>query len=1287
MAENNSFLVSYKIQVDATQGVDQVNKFAESIKQLNSARTSFDPAVTNINNMMQRIDKLFRDDKNRKKNFQYKFQIDTGKTEEKLTKVINLLGSVRNQAESLRNLKLNIDPGKIASQSRIKKQLTNTSNKQSTSNALANSQSIADKQHAITKSIGKINAALISLEKGRRLNIDTGIAKQRLTEINSLLAQIKSKTNMSMSMGMGMPGGFGANVGTMLHPSKSGSLFPVSNATQRKLYEKMYVQQQLHQQRLANRAQTAREEANRKTAAENARAIARNDERRVRQQEADNKRMIANEERRRRDEEKRNRKREQDEEKRQRRDASQVVRQIRNQTRTTDNGNFARQRGAINRLQYAKTPSLRNLPMAYMFNAYMGYSLLKSNLNEAVEYSNIMETAHSILRIADSDLSTFENRFDAMAKYVRQIGVETKFTAIEVAGAVKYLSMAGMGIGTITNSIRPITDLALIGDNDISTIADLTTNIMAGYNIKSESMSNVSDIIASTVSRSNVNILEMAESFKMAAGYMKIAGVDFTESSAAIGLLGNMGVKGTMAGTTLRAMATRFAKPPKEARKVMDRLGVSFTYMEDVYGEKVEKLKSLADIFEELNMKGASLEDMIAIFGKIGGTGAMMFLNNYEKLRTLTSQNTASQGIASELAKIKQETTKGLWYQMTSMFSEGFMKGYEILEPQIKSHLLDFISKFNTAEFSKGLVTIGNVLLDILTTLGGIATWFVRNFNWIEPLLFTGLVATRLFKLAGALTNVGVALGFIGKQSVSSSVLQLVGGLSGFRGIGGVRGLGKLTVTDKRSLVTALRGAGITGKGTMVSALAGASPLLSRSGMLASQVTTGNGLVGAGASIAAISTKAAFATAGVSLLLGAIGYAIYKSHQLAKAKEAVMDDVNSNTKYRYKSISDLYDQLHETYKMAKSTKQAKDELTSDKTIEETSGVSSGAFTGRWWQVVSNSLGAVNSFNTRTTTPISGHISFKAAAQDDVDEALGVIAHKDSQQRMNAAIAELSKLKDVWEIDAYFNTLSQKYGADSRTLHDFGKDEKGNEKVFHKIWPSGKITYDSKILKEKAGVASRTKVYHDYMNNDLIGDIKVIANTYKASMKDNVGAKDILEKTGLDFKFLRDNGFYQNGEGMWMQKELSKGSSVEEKKKQKEGFELAREEIKYILIALREKLGNSSELAENILKKAGIPKQLYTSEPDFADASPWDANRITTDEDDDGGKGGNYSGTGKLSSAAPKQVIVNISNLMSVATIDLMKSKEGQTEEIQNLKEQLAQALIDVVHDFDVSWNT
>ena len=77
-----------------------------------------------------------------------------------------------------------------------------------------------------------------------------------------------------------------------------------------------------------------------------------------------------------------------------------------------------------------------------------------------------------------------------------------------------------------------------------------------------------------------------------------------------------------------------------------------------------------------------------------------------------------------------------------------------------------------------------------------------RNYGWIEPLLFTGFVATRIFKLAGAVTNLGIAIGFIGKQSVASSTLQLIASLAGGGG-----GFKALSFANKRSIVTALRGA------------------------------------------------------------------------------------------------------------------------------------------------------------------------------------------------------------------------------------------------------------------------------------------------------------------------------------------------------------------------------------------------------------------------------------------------------------------------------------------------
>jgi hypothetical protein len=41
-----------------------------------------------------------------------------------------------------------------------------------------------------------------------------------------------------------------------------------------------------------------------------------------------------------------------------------------------------------------------------MFNAYMMYGMIRKQVTEAVEYSNIMETAHSILKVADSDMTS-----------------------------------------------------------------------------------------------------------------------------------------------------------------------------------------------------------------------------------------------------------------------------------------------------------------------------------------------------------------------------------------------------------------------------------------------------------------------------------------------------------------------------------------------------------------------------------------------------------------------------------------------------------------------------------------------------------------------------------------------------------------------------------------------------------------------------------------------------------------------------------------------------------------
>lgn len=1310
MGQVQDYQVNYDISVKA-EGVEKVSKLAEAVDKLKLSKTTAESSIANLQAMMDKMNAIFRP-KGKKRDFSYKIDVNTKNTEEKLSRISSLLDDIKAKSEGIKlviNAGEKIDSKSVKAQAQavINNQIVSKqkeAEKQNKKSAADTAKALSAPLNEINKVVGKVNAALISLQTGREINIKTDVAKERLLEILSLMRQIKGASKMTLGMGMGSPGTNNTTHG-IIYPPLLAAATPVVNNRQRNkiittlnkqkreedrdlsrrkkeqdkiwdhyekeqereyrknikdkinrfnkqskeeqaradLYEEMKVRNELAKEKKASSSQKARKKEQDKIwnhyEKEQEREYRKNIRDKInrfnRQSKEEQARADLYEEMKVRSELAKDKARERENR------ASQKA--IQKESRLAEKAYGNKRRAAINRLQYSKAPSFRSLPFAGMISSYMAYGLIKSELSDAVDYANTMESARSILKVADSDLGTFEYRFDKMAKNVRQIGVETKFTAQEIAGATKFLAMAGMDINTINSAMRPITNLALIGDNDVGQIADLTTNIMSGYDIKSTSMNSVADIISSTISRSNVNVLELAESYKMAAGYLKMSGIDFSESTAAVGVLGNAGIKGTMAGTALRAMSTRFAKPTKEAQKTLDRLGIKFTEYYDSYGKQIERLRSLSDIFEELHDKGATVGDMQAIFGKIGGNAAMMFVDNYKELRTLSNQNRASNGISSELAEVKQNTTKGLWAQMTSTFSESFMQAYELLEPVIRSTLNDLLASFKPREFAQGIATIGRVLLDVFSTLGKIGSWITRNFNWIEPLLFSGFVATKVFKLAGAITNLGIAFGFLGKQAIATKAIGSA--------------------------------AGIVGAGTNVASLTAKQ---AAGGLFASQVSTGSGVIGAGSSIAAIGTGAVVATAAISTLVGALGFLAYKTWKVKEAKDAVQEDLDSNRRYYYPSIDALRESLSLTYKQALATKDALDDVTNGKTLSESSGQAMGNFslTGNWWRGYLNMFGAAFGGYTPTYTTTDAY-------QDDVKNGILVEAQRDAQLRRESFWAKLGTLKKPLEINAFIRSIKDLYGQTDETLDP-------------SLWTTGKNgerKYVDKFGDKPVGVAAKTFTYQDYMNNTVVEEFTRNAEAFRDAISSQKAALHFLSdktasgETILDLEYIKKNGYFQNKNGQWVQQTLSSKATDKEREVALSNFQNVHARISSLYSSLRNRLG-SADAAETLLKKAGFDRSLYSNEPDKNDPD-WNRNNISYgggNGNDDGGAGGNYSGTGKLSSAAPKQVIVNITNLLSIQTIELMKTPDGKSPEIQDMKEMMAQALIDVVHDFDASWN-
>lgn len=523
--------------------------------------------------------------------------------------------------------------------------------------------------------------------------------------------------------------------------------------------------------------------------------------------------------------------------------------------------------------------------------------------------------------------------------------------------------------------------------------------------------------------------------------------------------------------------------------------------------------------------------------------------------------------------------------------------------------------------------------------------------------------------MAGAVTNLGVAVGFLGKQSAASSTLQLIAGLTGNN-----LSTQMLTFANKRAIVASLQAAGITGKGGMTKALlatgmGGARGIVAKSAfasLFSSQVATGSGITGAAASISAIGTGAVAATAGIAALVGALGWVAYKTWQIKKAKDAVLEELDTNEKYRYPSIEALKKSLRETYIQALQTKDAVDNVTAEKTLEEESGQKIGMFTGNWWAGYFNMISSAFAKQAPTYTTADAY-------QDDVRAAILAVARRSGQQQINAAYAKLGQYSTAIEINAFLDNMEENYKYDNKNL----------DKTLWSV-SNGKIFYNKGMGEITAQQATKTIDFANYQNTEVFNKIKVAAEAYRDAISTQENAIKWMKDSGFDFEYLQEKGFSLKN-GIWQQKTLDKNATDEERKSLLSGKMSVHTRLIKMVTELRRAFGDSSEIAENIIKKAGFTSELYSNDPNYADAEPYNANNITSGADD-GGAGGNYSGTGKLSSVAPRQVIVNISNLLSVNTIDLMKSPEGQTVEIQNLKELLAQALIDTVHDFDMTWN-
>jgi len=179
----------------------------------------------------------------------------------------------------------------------------------------------------------------------------------------------------------------------------------------------------------------------------------------------------------------------------------------------------------------------------------------------------------------------------ALTNDQKRLGASTKYTATEVAGLQKEFAKLGFSQKEILNSTEATLALASAVDTDLANAAMVAGATLRGFGMDATEMGRVTDVMASSFTKSALDISNFSEAMKYVAPIAGQTGVSIEFATAMLGKLADAGVKGSQAGTSLRRILTEMAKTGLPAAQAFDKVaksGISVTDAMDEVGRTAQ---------------------------------------------------------------------------------------------------------------------------------------------------------------------------------------------------------------------------------------------------------------------------------------------------------------------------------------------------------------------------------------------------------------------------------------------------------------------------------------------------------------------------------------------------------------------------------------------------------------------------------------------------------------------------------------------------------------------------
>lgn len=406
--------------------------------------------------------------------------------------------------------------------------------------------------------------------------------------------------------------------------------------------------------------------------------------------------------------------------------------------------------------------------------AWLGFRAARGAADALGGFDEQMKTLQGVTSATADEMAKFEAR-------ARSLGGTTRFAASQAAEGMVLLSRAGLEANQTIGAIGSTLDLATAASITLGQSSDIAANTMKQFGLDASEATRVADNLVETSNRTNTNVLQLGEAMKFAGVNASQMGINLEQTSAALGVLADRGLRATVGGTALRAVILGLTSVTPIGEKALESMGLTIDDVRIKNGDLTASLKALRDA-------NLGVTESTALFGRRFAAAGLILSSQADQVDNLSERLDGAGGAASRFARIMETSMIGRMKAFTSSLQEatlsvgeagltGAINGTLIVMTDAVRVLTGMERDMDTASQS------GEILARVIKTIGVAlgATALVKAgqmfFNMAVGIKAAAAAMVTFDKVAtlsviGRLLQIGVVLGtvIVGVHTMTSTL-------------------------------------------------------------------------------------------------------------------------------------------------------------------------------------------------------------------------------------------------------------------------------------------------------------------------------------------------------------------------------------------------------------------------------------------------------------------------------------------------------------------------------------